>query len=90
MFFKTGLKDSSLIRKLTMKNPRASEEMLAITYKYALVEEATLNFRESKKDKKPSHTDHLGTSKSNDKKRNHDCFVTNVERAHHNKAKYQP
>jgi hypothetical protein len=36
MFFKKGLKDSSLIRKLAMKNPRASEEMLAITNKYAL------------------------------------------------------
>jgi hypothetical protein len=36
MFFKKGLRDSSLIHKLAMKNPRASEEMLAITKKYAL------------------------------------------------------
>jgi hypothetical protein len=34
MFFKKGLRDSSLIRKLTMKNPRMSEQMLAITNKY--------------------------------------------------------
>jgi hypothetical protein len=50
MFFKKGLKDSALIRKLVMKNPRMSEEMLAITNQYALVEEATLNTREAKKD----------------------------------------
>jgi hypothetical protein len=36
MFFKKGLKDSSLIYKLTMKNPRISEEMLAIANKYVL------------------------------------------------------
>jgi hypothetical protein len=50
MFFKKGLKDSSLIQKLTMKNPRMSEEMLDITNKYALVGEATLNTREQKKE----------------------------------------
>jgi hypothetical protein len=43
MFFKKGLKDSVLIRKLIMKNPRSSEEMLAITNKYALAKEATLD-----------------------------------------------
>jgi hypothetical protein len=37
IFFKKGLIDSSLIHKLTMKNPRMSEEMFAITNKYALV-----------------------------------------------------
>jgi hypothetical protein len=30
--------DSSLIRKLTMKNPWTSKEMLAIANKYALAE----------------------------------------------------
>jgi hypothetical protein len=30
LFFKKRLRDSSLIRKLTMKNPRTSKEMLAI------------------------------------------------------------
>jgi hypothetical protein len=54
MFFKKGLKDSDLIHKPDMKNPRTSEEMLAIANKYALVEEATLETRESKKDKKVS------------------------------------
>jgi hypothetical protein len=33
MFFKKGLKDSVLIHKLAMKNPRTSEEMLAIANK---------------------------------------------------------
>jgi hypothetical protein len=46
MFFKKGLKDSSLIYKLAMRNPRMLEEMLAIANKYALAEEATLNTRE--------------------------------------------
>jgi hypothetical protein len=31
MFFKKGLRDPSLIQKLAVKNPRTSEEMLAIT-----------------------------------------------------------
>jgi hypothetical protein len=51
MFFKKGLRDSSFIRKLIMKNPRTSEEMLAIANKYALVEEATLDTKEHKKEK---------------------------------------
>jgi hypothetical protein len=49
MFFKKGLRDLSLIRKLTMKNPRTSEEMLAITNKYILADEVTLDNRDSKK-----------------------------------------
>jgi hypothetical protein len=43
MFFNKGLKDSVLIRKLAMKNPRTSKEMLAIANKYALIEEVTLD-----------------------------------------------
>jgi hypothetical protein len=35
MIFKKGCRDSSLIYKLIMKNPRTSEEMLAIANKYA-------------------------------------------------------
>jgi hypothetical protein len=46
MFFTKGLRDSSLIRKLTMKNLRTSEEMFAIANKYALTEEVTLDTRE--------------------------------------------
>jgi hypothetical protein len=46
MFLKKGLRDSSLICKLTMKNPKTSEEMLAITNRYALSEVATLDTRE--------------------------------------------
>jgi hypothetical protein len=57
MFFKKGLRDSSLIRKLTMKNPRTLEEMLAITNRYALAEEVTLETRDQKKDNELSHSD---------------------------------
>jgi hypothetical protein len=59
MFFKKGLRDSSLIRKLTMKNPRTSKEMLAITNKYALAEEATLDTREQKTENELGHSDQL-------------------------------
>jgi hypothetical protein len=50
LFFKKGLREPCLIRKLAMKNPRTSEEILAIANKYALVEEATLNNREQEKE----------------------------------------
>jgi hypothetical protein len=90
MFFKKGLKDLPLIRKLAMKNPRTSEEMLAFANKYTLAEEATLDNREAKKDKKQSHHDRTGTSKTNDKKRKHDCFVTNVEWPRCNRIEYLP
>jgi hypothetical protein len=46
MLFKKGLKDSSLIRMLTTKNPRTSEEMLAFTNKYALTKKATIATKE--------------------------------------------
>jgi hypothetical protein len=57
MFFKMGLRDPSLIRKLTMKKPRMSEAMFAITNIYALAEEATLDTREQKKEKDSGHVD---------------------------------
>jgi hypothetical protein len=78
MFFKKGLRDSSLICKLTMKNPRMSEQMLAIANKYALAEEATLDTREHKKDS--SHTDQPSSSKGHDKKRKADHSINAVER----------
>jgi hypothetical protein len=43
MFSKKGLRDPSLICKLSMKNHRMSEAMLTIANKYALAEEATLD-----------------------------------------------
>jgi hypothetical protein len=46
MFFKKGLRDPSLIRKVAMKNPRTSETMFTIANNYALAEEATLDTRE--------------------------------------------
>jgi hypothetical protein len=46
MFFKKGLRDPSLICNLTMKKPKTSEAMFAITNKYSLVEQATLDTRE--------------------------------------------
>jgi hypothetical protein len=49
MFFKKGIRDPSLIRKLRMKNPRTSEAMFTIANKYAWAEEATLDAREQKK-----------------------------------------
>jgi hypothetical protein len=49
MFFKKGLSDSSLIHKLAKKNPRMSKEMLDITNKYALVEEARPSTPESRR-----------------------------------------
>jgi activator of 2-hydroxyglutaryl-CoA dehydratase len=90
MFFKKGLKDLSLIRKFTTKNLRTSEEMLAITNKYTLAEEATLNNKDSKRDKESSQLDRPSTSKSNDKKRKLDRSVANVERSRCNKIEYQP
>jgi hypothetical protein len=80
MFFKKGLMDSSLICMLTMKNPRMSEEMLAITNRYTLAKEATLDTREQKKEKESSHTDQPSSSKGHDKKRKVDRSVNNVER----------
>jgi hypothetical protein len=77
--------DSSLIRKLAMKNPRTSKEMLAITNKYALVEEATIDTRYQKKDKESGHSDQPNTSKNNDKKRKLDRSMANMEQPHHNK-----
>jgi hypothetical protein len=77
MFFKKGLRDSSFIHKLAMKNPMTSEDMLVIINKYVLVEEATLDTRDRKKGS-------ASTLKSNDKKRKSDHFVANVERLRHN------
>jgi hypothetical protein len=79
MFFKKWLRDSSLIHKLTMKNPRTSEEMLAIGNKYALAEEVTLGTRDQKKDKELGHSIQPNTSMSNSKKRKSDHFVAVVE-----------
>jgi hypothetical protein len=80
IFFKKALRDSSLIHKLTMKNPKTSEEMFTIANKYALAEEPTLNTREQKKEKESGHTDHPSSSKGHDKKRKVDRSVNTVER----------
>jgi hypothetical protein len=56
-FFKKGLCDSSLIRKVTMKNFRTSEEMLAIANKQAQAKEVPFDTREQKKDKELGHSD---------------------------------
>jgi hypothetical protein len=79
MFFMRGLRDSSLIHKLTMKNPRTSEDMLAIANKYALAEEVTFDTREQKKEKESGHTDQPSSSKGHDKKRKVDHDVNAVE-----------
>jgi hypothetical protein len=90
MFFKKGLKDSTLICNLAMKNSKTSEDMPTIANTYAPVEEETFETRERKKDKKPSHSDQPGTSTSNDKKRKPDCSVANVEWSRHNRTEYRP
>jgi hypothetical protein len=89
MFFKKGLRDLSLICKLTMKNPRTSEEMLAIAKKYTLIEEVTLDTKEQKKEKESGHIDEPSLSKGHNKKRKVDHSINNVERPRHNKQ-YQP
>jgi hypothetical protein len=89
MFFKRGLKDSSLNSKLTMKNPRMSEEMFAIANKYALAKEATLNTKEQKKEKESGHTDQHSSSKGHEKKRKVDHSVNVVERPRRHKE-YRP
>jgi hypothetical protein len=80
IFFKKGLRDMSLIRKLTMKNPRTSKAMFTIANKYALAEEATLDTREQKKEKESGQTDQLSSSNGHDKKRKVDCSINTVER----------
>jgi hypothetical protein len=84
MLFKKGLRDLSLILKLTMKNPRMSEEMLAIINKYALAEETTIDTREQKKEES-SHSDQPSSSKGHNKKRKAGHSVNNIERPQHNK-----
>jgi hypothetical protein len=89
MFFKKGLMSSSLICKLTTKNPRTSEEMLAITNKYALAEEVTLDTREQTKEKESGHSDQPNSSKGHGKNWKADHSVNNIERPHRNKE-YRP
>jgi hypothetical protein len=79
MFFKKGLRDPSLIRKLTMKTPRMSESMYAIANKYALGEETTLDTREQKKEKESDYTYQPSSSKGHDKKRKANSSVNVVE-----------
>jgi hypothetical protein len=79
MFFKKGLRDSSLIRKLTINNPMISEQMFSIANRYALADEATLDTREQKE---------LGHS-GNDKKRKSDHSSNAVEHPHRHKE-YRP
>jgi hypothetical protein len=79
MFFKKGLRDPSLICKLSMKNPRTSKELFAIANKYALTEQASLNTREQKKEKELGRTDQPSSSKGHDKKRKVDRSINAME-----------
>jgi hypothetical protein len=85
MFFKKGLRESSLIRKLAMKNPWTLEEIFVIANKYIMTEEATLDTREQKKEKESRHTDHPSSAKGHDKKRKADRSFNAVERPWCNK-----
>jgi hypothetical protein len=78
MFFMMVLRGPSLICKLTMKNPRTSEEMFTITINYVLAEEVTLNTIEQKKEES-DHTDQPSSSKGHDKRRKADHSVSEVE-----------
>jgi hypothetical protein len=80
MFFKMGLRDPTLICKLTLKTPRMSEAMFTITNKYALAEEATLGTREQKKEKDSGHVDQPSSFKGHDKKWKADHSINVVER----------
>jgi hypothetical protein len=80
LFFKKGLRDPALIRKLTKKYPSMSEAMFTIANKYALAEEATLDTSEQKKEKDSSHVDHPNSSKGHNKKRKEDHSAYAVER----------
>jgi hypothetical protein len=80
MFFKKGLGDPSLIRILTMKNPKTSGLIFAIAKKYALAEEVTLDTREQKKEKELGHTDQPSSSKGHEKKRKADCSINVMDR----------
>jgi hypothetical protein len=90
MLFKKGVKDSSLICRLTIKNSRTFKEMLAIANKYALALEVTIDNRDSKKDRESSPSDQPSTSKSKDKKRKLSRSMANVERPRRNKIEYRP
>jgi hypothetical protein len=79
MFFKKGLRDPALNQKLTMKNPRTSEAMFAITNRYALAEEVTLDTRKQKKEKDSGHADQPSSSKGHDRKRKADHSINVVE-----------
>jgi hypothetical protein len=81
MFFMKGLRDPILIRKLAKQNPRMSEAMFAITKKYAMAEEATLEAKEQKKEKDSGHMDQPSSSKGHDKNRKADCSINTMERS---------
>jgi hypothetical protein len=80
MFFKKGLRDSSLIRKLAMKKPRTSKKMFSITNRYTRAEEQK---------NESGHPDQPSSSKGHDKKRKPDHSINAVERPHHHKE-YRP
>jgi phage protein D len=79
MFIKKGLRDPSLIYKLTMTIPRTSVVMFSIANKYAVDKEATLDTREQKKEKDSGHADQPSSSKGHDKKRKADRSINAVE-----------
>jgi hypothetical protein len=87
MFFKKGLREPFLIRKLAMRNPKMLEEMFYIANRYTLAEEVTLDTREQKKES--SNTDQPSSSKGHDKKTKADCSINVVEQPHRHKE-YRP
>jgi hypothetical protein len=85
MFFKKGLRYPALIQKLAMMNSKTSEAMFAISNRYALAEEVTLDTREQKKEKDSGHVDKPSSSKGHDKERKTYRSVNVVEQPRCNK-----
>jgi hypothetical protein len=79
MFFKKGLRDPTLIRKLAMKKLGTSEAIFTISNRYTLAEEVTLDAWEQKKEKDSGHANQPSLSKHHDKKRKPDCSINAVE-----------
>jgi hypothetical protein len=65
MFFKKGLREPSLIEKLSMKIPKMLEVIFYIINGHTLAEEAALDYKEQKKEL--GHMDQTSSSKGHDK-----------------------
>jgi hypothetical protein len=79
MFFKKGLRDSSLTRKLAMKTPGRQKKCSPLLHKYALVKEVTIDAKEQKKEKESGHMNKPSSSNGHDKKGKENRSIKAVE-----------